>query len=80
MEILAYFGVGIFIIGGVGFLIAAFKESLWWGLLCILVSPISLLFLLLHWSEAKNPFFLQLVGLAIVMFAAYMGAEFRILA
>jgi len=80
METLAYLGISLFIIGGVGFLIAAFKESIWWGLLCILVSPISLVFLLLHWQEAKNAFFLQLAGLAIVMFAAYMGAELRNLA
>jgi hypothetical protein len=80
MEILAYLGVLIFVIGGIGFLVATFKQSILWGICCILVSPVSLLFLLLHWSEAKNPFFLQLVGLAIVMFASYMGAEVRILA
>ena len=79
MEIFAYFGVFIFVIGGIGFLIAAFKESIWWGIFCLLVSPVSLVFLLLHWSEAQNPFFLQLVGLAIVMFASYMGAQVRFL-
>src|SRR5690554_1847112 len=35
------------------------------GLGCILLSPVSLIFLILHWSDAKNPFFLQLVGVGI---------------
>lgn len=75
MEILAYIGLLIIFIGGIGFLIAAFKESVWWLIGCILISPISLLFLILHWNQAKNPFFLQLVGVAIVFLAAYLGAD-----
>jgi len=46
MEIFAYFGVLIFVIGGIGFLVAAFNESILWGIFCILVSPVALLFLL----------------------------------
>lgn len=75
MELIAFIGVGIIIIGGIGFLIAAFKESVWWLIGCILISPISLLFLVLHWPEAKNPFFLQLVGVTVVFISAYFGAE-----
>ena len=72
MEVLFYIGIGIFIIGGIGTLIAAFKESLLWGLGCLLFTPISLVFLVLHWQKAKNPFFLQLVGLAVVLLGAGM--------
>ena len=72
MEVLLYVGIGIFIIGGIGTLIAAFKESLLWGLGCLLFTPISLVFLVLHWQKAKNPFFLQLVGLAVVLLGAGM--------
>ncbi len=72
MEVLLYIGIGIFIIGGIGTLIAAFKESLLWGLGCLLFTPISLVFLVLHWQKAKNPFFLQLVGLAVVLLGAGM--------
>ncbi|NCB57264.1 MAG: hypothetical protein EOM46_07090 [Gammaproteobacteria bacterium] len=72
MEVLVYIGIGIFIIGGIGTLIAAFKESLLWGLGCLLFTPISLVFLVLHWQKAKNPFFLQLVGLAVVLLGAGM--------
>lgn len=61
------------VIGCIGFLIAAFKQSILWGLGCILLSPISLVFLIIHWNEAKNPFFLQLAGMGIIFLAVFMG-------
>ena len=73
MELMIYLGIGVMIIGGIGFLIAAFKQSIWWGLGCILLSPVSLIFLILHWPDAKNPFFLQLVGVGIVFLAVFLG-------
>ena len=75
MELLALFGIGIMIIGGIGFLIAAFNESIWWGLGCLLISPISLIFLFMHWTEAKNPFFLQLAGLAVFFVSEFFGSN-----
>ncbi len=44
MEVLLYIGLGIFIIGGIGTLIAAFKTSILWGIGCLLIAPVSLLF------------------------------------
>ena len=70
MEVLLYIGLGIFIIGGIGTLIAAFKTSILWGIGCLLIAPVSLLFLIMHWSNAKNPFFLQLIGLGIMFFGS----------
>lgn len=70
MEALLYVGLGIFIIGGVGTLIAAFKTSILWGIGCLLIAPISLLFLIMHWDNAKNPFFLQLIGFGIMFFGS----------
>lgn len=64
---LFYIGLAIFIIGGIGFLIAAFKNSILWGLGCLLLYPVSIIFLILHWNEAKNPFLLQLVGVGIMV-------------
>lgn len=67
MAILAYIGIIVFVIGGIGTLIAAFKTSLLWGLGCLFIAPVSLVFLILHWNVAKNPFFLQLAGFAILV-------------
>ena len=54
-------------IGVIGSLIAAFTTGLWWGLGCLLLWPVSLLFLVVHWDVAKNPFFLQVVGLVLIL-------------
>lgn len=71
MAALAYIGIVIFIIGGIGTLIASFKTGILWGLGCLFIAPVSLIFLILHWDVAKNPFFLQLIGIAL----AYIGSS-----
>jgi 4-hydroxybenzoate polyprenyltransferase len=71
MEILAYSGVGVFVVGALLLIVKAFQVNVWWGLGCLLISPISLVFLLMYWQEAKNPFFIQVAGLAIIWFAGY---------
>ena len=72
MIAIAYIGIALIIIGGIGTLIAAFKTSFLWGLGCLLIAPVSLIFLILHWDVAKNPFFLQLIGLAL----AFVGSSY----
>ncbi|WP_298142647.1 hypothetical protein [uncultured Acinetobacter sp.] len=64
--IIFYLGLILFIVGGIGILIAALRTSLLWGLGCLLFWPVSIAFIALHWSEAKNPFFLQLAALFII--------------
>lgn len=59
------------LIGGIGTLIAAFSTSVWWGLGCLLISPVSLVFLILHWDVAKNPFFLQVAGLVLMLLGGW---------
>ena len=66
-TLLTYLGLAVFVIGGIGTLIAAFKTSILWGLGCLLLAPVSLIFLILHWDVAKNPFFLQLAGVALML-------------
>lgn len=52
-------------VGGILFLIAAFRESILWGILCLCFSPVQIVFLIIHWQEAKKPFFIELLGIAI---------------
>ncbi|GAA5019606.1 hypothetical protein GCM10023206_33880 [Acinetobacter puyangensis] len=75
MTFLVYLGLIIFVIGGIGFLITAFKTNILWGLACLLLAPVSLIFLILHWNVAKNPFFLQLVGMAVIFLGSMMGGK-----
>lgn len=63
---------GALLIGGmlvsfgasIAYLVAAFRVSLWWGLGCLFVTPVSFLFLVLHWKVARKPFFVSVAGIA----------------
>ena len=73
LIVIQYIGIAIFIIGGLGLLIAAFRTSLLWGLACLLVWPAALAFTFVHWADAKNPFFLQLFGFSLLLVGGYAG-------
>lgn len=64
-------GLVVCVIGGIGTLIAAFTTSVWWGVGCLLFSPLSLLFLVLHWDVARNPFLLQMAGLGLMLLGGW---------
>ncbi len=66
-TLLVIFGLGIYLLGAIFFIIAAFRQSLLWGLLVLFISPASIIFLFMHWHRARNPFFLMLWGLGFVM-------------
>ncbi len=67
-------GIGFLIsfVGGIMFLIAAFRESVLWGLAVIFVPFASLAFLIIHWQEAKKAFLLQIVGVILSIMAAVL--------
>jgi len=64
-----FLAIGIYLIGWIWFLVAAFRESIWWGLACLFIPIVQLIFLIVHWREARKPFFLQLLGLVIIIVA-----------
>jgi FtsH-binding integral membrane protein len=64
-------GLLIAFMGGLFFLVAAFRVSIWWGLACLFIPIVQLFFLLAHWPQAKKPFGIQLLGLA-VLFVGYL--------
>ncbi len=63
----------VVLVGSILFLIAAFRESILWGLGCLFISPLSLIFLIVHWSKAKNAFFVQVIGLLLMAAGYYLG-------
>ena len=65
--LLILLGLILFVIGGFWFLVAAFRESVLWGLACLFVPIVSLFFLIVHWSKARRPFFLQLLAFALFL-------------
>jgi FtsH-binding integral membrane protein len=74
-ELIIIFGIIVFIIGGFAFLIAAFRESLWWGLACLFIPIVSFFFLIVHWRDAKKSFFIQLAGFAIMVVGVILSPQ-----
>ena len=68
MRYILYFvvllGIEIYIVGLIWFLVVAFRESVLWGLGCLFVPVVYLVFLFLHWKDALKPFALY-VGAAL---------------
>ena len=62
-------GLAIAFVGGIMFLVAAFRTSILWGLGVLFIPFISLFFLIFHWQVAKKSFFIQVFGVALLVFA-----------
>jgi uncharacterized membrane protein len=67
-------GIVLCLIGGLMMLINAFKVSVAWGLGCLFLAPVGLIFLVKNWEENKKPFFLQLAGIAMVVVSVMLAA------
>ena len=75
MEIvLQFLGLIIFVIGGILFLVEAFKTSLLWGLGCVFLTPVTIFYLAFHWATARKPFAIQMVGLLLLLAGTYLPA------
>ncbi|HQQ64198.1 MAG TPA: DUF4124 domain-containing protein [Pseudomonadales bacterium] len=72
---LLYAGLGLFLIGGVVFVVALFSASLWWGLGGLLFPPVQLIFVFRHWQESKLAIGLQTAGLLLILAAALTGGD-----
>lgn len=66
-TILMVLGLIVGSVGGIWLLIEAFKTSVWWGLGCLLIQFVSLIFIIMHFDVAKKPFFISLAGTAIAI-------------
>ena len=68
------FGIGgiISLIGGIWFLVVAFRQTIWWGLGSIFIPFVSIVFLIMHWADAKKPFFVSLLGAVIIIVVAIL--------
>ena len=73
--VVALFIIGalVFLYGGIIFLITAFRESVLWGIGCLLVPLVNVFFLITHWEDTKTPFLIQLAGGVVMILAAWWG-------
>lgn len=73
-TLLVLAGFALLLVGAIAFLIAAFRESVLWGLAVLFLPGIvSLIFLILHWDRAKDSFFLQLYGIGAIFVAVLLA-------
>lgn len=72
-TILLVIGVLVAIVGGIQFLILAFREHILWGIGCLVFWPIAIAFVLNHWYISKGPFLTHVAGLVIVVFAGMVA-------
>lgn len=78
--VLALIAIGavVSIVGGIMFLIVAFKEGVGWGLGCLFLSfPISLIFLVKYWQQSKKSFFIQLAGAGVLIVAVLLSSQLQ---
>lgn len=66
-------GFIIFLIGSIGYLIATFRTSIIWGLSCLFLPFVSLIFLFVHWKKASKPFFISMTGIAIIFLGVFLA-------
>ncbi|GHB93543.1 hypothetical protein [Cerasicoccus arenae] len=76
MEIVAlvFFLVGfvIALIYGIKLLILAFQTSLLWGLGYIFIPFVALIFVIVHWEDAKSPFLRGLLAIPFYIIGAVL--------
>mgnify|MGYP003376251988 CR=1 FL=1 len=68
-------GLLLVLIGALMFLVAAFREGLLWGLGVLFVPPLPLVFLIVHWSKARDAFFLKLWGIALLVLGVVVAGN-----
>lgn len=55
-QVLFFLGVAITAVGGIWFILVTFQESVLWGIGCIFIPFVSLIFLVMHWDKRENRF------------------------
>lgn len=60
-------GVVISLLYGIQILILAFQASVLWGLGCLLIPFIDLLFVIIYWDIAKAPFLRMLLAIPFLV-------------
>jgi len=75
---LGLLGVGwlIAFIFGIILLIESFKTSILWGLGYVFVPFVSLVFVIVHWDRAKQPFLRSLLSLPFLVLGAIIMASY----
>ncbi len=62
-------------VGGIWILVKAFQTSVLWGLGCLFVPFVSLVFVFTHWADTKVPFLINIGGAAVYVAGIMMSGD-----
>jgi hypothetical protein len=64
---MALCGLGglVILVGAIMLLVAAFSESVLWGLGSLFVPFVGLIFIIMHWDVSKRPVLVKLAGMGV---------------
>lgn len=65
--IILFIGFVILLFFGIRILIIAFSKSFLWGLACLLLPFVDLIFVIMYWEETKSPFLKCLFGIPFLL-------------
>lgn len=75
-------GTGLIVVGslislfyGIVLLIKAFQTSILWGIGCLILPIIGLIFIVVHWDVAKRPFLKSLIAIPIIVVGIILAPE-----
>ena len=65
-------GLMISFVYGIILLVKAFQTSIWWGLGYLLVPLVALVFIVVHWEVAKQPFLTSLTAIPFIAVGLFL--------
>jgi hypothetical protein len=69
---LALIGIALAVVGNLWIIVLAFRTGLLWGLACLFLPPVGLIYCILNFRETWKPLLLAVVGWA-AMSVSYFG-------
>jgi hypothetical protein len=63
----------VVLVGAVMLLVAAFKEHILWGLGCLFIPIVPIIFIIINWDKSKNAFFTWIAGVLLVFLGVLLG-------
>jgi hypothetical protein len=71
--VLHWAGFGLCLLGGLWIVVLAWQRGILWGLGCLLLPVLQLVYVALNWKEAKTAFYLLLAGFAAFFLSSLIG-------
>jgi glutaredoxin len=69
--------MAVMAVGGVMMIVAAFRESVLWGLAYLFIPFAALVFLIKYWSQAKKGFLINMAGLCVFLGLFFTSPQIR---